>query len=80
MRPGIVASSEGESSSSVCIHGGLLHKFGGVMLTVMYRVTGCVDRVASSTSFLRTQGISAREMFSWLNERESSTKRTTLRA
>jgi len=36
---------------------------GGVMLTVMYSVTGCADRAASLTSFLRTQGMSARKMF-----------------
>ena len=62
MRPGIVASSAGESSSSVGIVGGLLYGFGGVMFTVMHSVTGCVDRAASSTSFSRKQRISAREM------------------
>jgi hypothetical protein len=80
MRPGIVTSSAGESSSSVGIHGGLLHRFGDVMLIVMYRVTGCVDRAASPRAFSRTQGISAGEMFSRLNERGFSTKQTTLRA
>ncbi len=62
MRLGIVASSAEELSPSVGIHGGLLHRFGGVMLTVMYRVTGCIDRPASPTSFSRTQGISACEI------------------
>jgi hypothetical protein len=79
MRPDIGASSAGESSPSVGILGGLLYRFGGVMLTVMYSVTGCVDRAASPTSFLRTQGISAHEIFNWLNKTEFSTKRTTLR-
>ncbi len=66
MRPGIVAPSAGESSSSVGILGGQLYRFGGVMLklTVMYRITDCVDRAVFPTSFLRTQGISAGEMFS----------------
>jgi hypothetical protein len=64
MRPDIGASSAGESESSPSVGiGGLLCRFGGVTLTVMYSVTGCVDRAASPTSFLRTQGISAREMF-----------------
>jgi hypothetical protein len=62
MRPGIVASSAGESSPSVGILGGLLHGFGGVILTDMYSVTGCVDRADSRTSFSRAQGISTREM------------------
>jgi hypothetical protein len=61
MHPGIVASSAGESSFSIGILGRLLYRFRGVMLTVMYSVTGCVDRAASPTSFSRTQGISARE-------------------
>jgi hypothetical protein len=47
----------------VGILGGLLYRFGDVMLTVRYRVTGCVDRAACPTSFSRTQGISVREMF-----------------
>jgi hypothetical protein len=64
MRPSIVASSVGESSSSVGIHGGLLHRFGGVMLSVMYKVASGVHRVASPLSFSRIEGISAREMFS----------------
>jgi hypothetical protein len=64
MRPGIVASSTGESSSSAGIHRGLLHRFEGVMLSIMYRVASGVDRAASPSSFSRIQGISAREMFS----------------
>jgi hypothetical protein len=64
MRPGIVASSAGELSSSVGIHGGLLHRFGGVMLSVMYKVASGVHRAASPLSFSRIEGISAREMFS----------------
>ena len=64
MSPGIVASSAGGSSSSVGILGGLLYRFEGVMLTVMYSVTGWVDRAAVPTPFPRTQGISARKMFS----------------
>ena len=64
MRPGIVTSLAGESSSSVGILGGLLYRFEGVMLTVMHSVTGWVDRAAPPTPFPRTQGISAREMFS----------------
>ncbi len=35
MGPVIVASSAGESTSSVGILGGQLYRFGGVMLTVM---------------------------------------------
>jgi hypothetical protein len=62
MRSGIVASSAGESSSSVGIVGRLLSGFGIVMLTVMYSVTGCVDRAAFPPSFSRTQGISARDV------------------
>jgi hypothetical protein len=64
MRPGIVASSAGESTSSVGILGGLLYGFEGVILTVMYSVTGWVDRAVPPTPFPRTQGISAREMLS----------------
>jgi hypothetical protein len=64
MRPGIVASSAGELSSLVGILGGLLYMFGSVMAIVMYSVTGRAGRAASPTLFLRTQGISAREMFS----------------
>jgi hypothetical protein len=63
MRSGIVASSAVELSSWVGMLGVLLYRFRGVMLTVMYSVTGCVDRAASPTSFSRTQGISVREMF-----------------
>ena len=65
MRPGMVFSSAGESSTLVGITGRLLYKFRfwRVMLTVIYRVTSCVGRAASPTSFSRTQGISAREMF-----------------
>jgi hypothetical protein len=65
MRPGMVASSEGEWSSLVGIVGGLLYGFGGVILTVRCSVTGCVDRAraASPTSLSRIQGISTREMF-----------------
>ena len=62
MRPGIVASSAGGSSSTVGILEGMLCKFGGVTLTVMYSVTGC-DRAAPPTPFLRTQEISAHETF-----------------
>jgi hypothetical protein len=62
MRPGIVAFSAGEWSSLVGILGGLLYRFGGVILTVMYNVTGWVDRVVPPTPLSRTQGISAREM------------------
>ena len=40
-----------------------------VMLTVMYSMTGCVDRAASPPSFSRIQGISTREVFNYLNER-----------
>ena len=40
----------------------LLYRFGGVMLIVIYSVTGCVDRPASSPSISRTQGKSAREL------------------
>jgi hypothetical protein len=63
MRPGIVASSAGELSFSIGMLGGPLYWFGGLMLTVMYSVTGCADRAASPPSFSRTQAISAREMF-----------------
>ena len=58
MRPCIVASAAKELSPSV----GMGCGFGGVMLTVTYSVTGCVDRAAPLTPFSRTQGISAREM------------------
>jgi hypothetical protein len=63
MRPGIVASSTGESSYSVGILGGMLYRFEGVTLIVMYSVTGWFDRAAPPTPFPRTQGISTREMF-----------------
>ena len=63
MCPGIVASSAGELLSSVGILGGLLSRFGGVMLIVKYSVTGWVDGAACPPSLLRTQGISARETF-----------------
>ena len=79
MRPGIEGSSTRESSSLAGILCELLYRFGGVMLTVMYSVTGWVDRAVSPTSFSRTQGISAREMFNESKEREFLTKRTTLR-
>ena len=62
MRPGIVASAEKDLSSSIGILEGLLYGFGGVILIVMYSVTGCVDRAATPTTFSRTQGISARKM------------------
>ena len=79
MGPGIGAFSAGELSSAVGILGGLLYGFGGVMLIVMYSVTGRVDRAAFPASFSRTHGISAREMLNRLNGKEFSTKRTTLR-
>jgi hypothetical protein len=63
MRSGIVASSAGELSYLVGILGGLLYRSRGVMLIVMYSVTGWVNRAAPTTPFPRTQGISAREMF-----------------
>ena len=63
MCPGIVASSAGESSYFVGILRGLLYRFEGVTLIVMYSVTGWVDRAAPPTPFPRTQGISTREMF-----------------
>jgi len=50
--------SAGEPTRSVGIFGVLLGRFGGVILTVMWSETGCVDGAASPTSFLRTQGIS----------------------
>jgi len=46
MRPSIVASSAGVPSSSVGILGGLLYRFGGVMLTVM-----CSDRLRRPRSY-----------------------------
>ena len=79
MRPGIVVSLAEELSLLNGILGELLYRFGAVMLAVMYKVTLCVDRVASPTSLSRTQGISACEMFSLLNEGGFSTKRTALR-
>ena len=79
MRPGVVASSARNSTSLVGILGGLSNRFGGVVLTVMYNVTGCVDRAASSTSFSRIQGISACEMFNYGTQGNYQTKRTTLR-
>lgn len=79
MHPGTVAFLVGEPSCPVGILGELLYRFGGVMLTVMYSVIGSVERAAAPPSFSRTQGISASGMFNRLNERESSTKRTTLR-
>ena len=63
----------------VGILGGLLYRVEGVMLTLMYSVTGRVERAVSPASFSRTQGISTREMFSQLNERGFLTERTALR-
>jgi hypothetical protein len=60
MGPGIVASSAGESLLLVGILGGMLYRSGGVILTVRYSVTGCVDGAASPRSFSKTQGISTR--------------------
>ena len=57
MRPGIVVSS------LVGILGRLSYRFEGVILIVMYNVTGSIDRAASPSSLSRTQGISTREMF-----------------
>jgi hypothetical protein len=54
MCPGMGASSVGETSSSVDILVGPLYRFEGVMLTLMQRVTGWVDRAASPTTFSRT--------------------------
>ena len=61
MGPGVIVSSTGDSSPLVGILGRLLYGSGGVMLIVIYSVTGCVD---GSASFVRTQGISACEMLS----------------
>ena len=41
----------------------LLYRFGVVILTVMYSVTGWVDRAAFSMPFPRIHGISVHEMF-----------------
>ena len=80
MRSGIVVVPLAEeSSSSGGILGGLLYRFGGVMLTIMYSVTGWAEGGAPSAPFSRTQGKSTREMFNHLNERIFSTKLTALR-
>ena len=47
MGPGVVVSSTREASPLVGMLGGLLYGPGGVMLIVIYSVTGCVDRPAS---------------------------------
>jgi hypothetical protein len=64
MCPGEETSSAGESSCFIGILGGLLYRFGGIMWTVMYSVTGLVNRAVSPMPFPRTHGISAREIFS----------------
>ena len=63
MCPGIIASLAGEPTSSIGILGALLYRFGGVILTAICSVTGCVDRASPSAPFPMTQWISAREMF-----------------
>ena len=63
MRPGIVVSSAGRLTSSVGILGRLLYRFGVVILTVMYIVTGWADSAAPSMLFPRIHGMSAHEMF-----------------
>jgi hypothetical protein len=63
MSPGIVVSSAGKLTSSVGILGRLLYRFGVVIFTDMYSVTGWVDSAAPPMLFPRIHGMSAREMF-----------------
>ena len=63
MRPGMVVSSAGILTSSVGILETLLYRFGVVIFTDMYSVTGWVDSAAPPMLFPRIHGMSAHETF-----------------